>query len=296
MKKNNSKKNSEVKEDPSKAVAREVLGGAHMKEILHAPPIKSFSKPNEGGSKEEIPPGRVPTGISGLDELLRGGFPEKSAILVTGIPGCAKTTFALQYILNGAVKYGERGVFITVEQDIDQLHRQFHEFGYDIKKLQREGKVAIFCLEIKPEFGEDFMMKITSKEFRDAICEFGAKRLAIDPLNLVLQFSADYGGERRGIQRLVATYKKLDCTTVFTHERTKGGPEPEFGVQDFIVDGIIYLQLAKIRGAIGERQSLFERRLSILKMRETEHGQGIYRFEIEKDGIHVYHGIFLRTA
>ena len=238
---------------------------------------------------------RVPTGIPGLDELLKGGFPKGAAILVTGIPGCAKTIFALQYIVNGALKYGDRGVFITVEQSVDQLHRQFVEFGYDIKKLQEDGRIAVFSLEIKPELGEDFLMKITSEEFKSAMLEFGAKRIAIDPLNLVMQFSADYGGERRGIQRLITTYKKLGCTTIFTHERSKGGLEPEFGVQDFIVDGIIYLQLIKVRGAMGERESLFERRLSILKMRETDHGQGIYRFEIEKDGIHVYHGVFLRT-
>lgn len=238
---------------------------------------------------------RVPTGIPGLDELLRGGFPRGSSVLITGIPGCAKTTFAVQYILNGAVKFDERGVYITVEQDMEQLHRQFQAYGYDIKKLQSEGKVGIFCLEVKPEVGEDFLVKLTSKEFQEAIREFGAKRLAIDPLNLVLQFSADYGGERRGIQRLVSTFKRLGCTTVFTHERPRGGEEIDFGIQDFIVDGIIYLQLVRTRGAIGDRESLFERRLSILKMRETNHGQGIYRFEIERDGIHVYHGIFLRT-
>ncbi len=238
---------------------------------------------------------RTPTGIPGLDELLKGGFPQGAVILVTGIPGCAKTTLALQYIVNGALKYGEKGVFITMEQDIDQLHRQFNEFGYDIKGLQNEGMIAVFCLDIKPELGEDLLVKITSEEFKNAISEFGAKRIAIDPLNLVMQFSADYGGDRRGIQRLIKTYKDLGCTTILTHERIKGGLEPEFGIQDFIVDGIIYLQLTRIRGAMGERESLFERRLSILKMRETNHGQGIYRFEIEDGGIHVYHGIFLRT-
>jgi len=239
---------------------------------------------------------RVPTGIPGFDELLRGGFPRGASVLITGIPGCAKSTFAVQYILNGAIKYGERGVYITVEQDIEQIHRQFAAYGYDIKKLQSEGKIAIFCLEVKPELGEDFLMKLTSKEFQEAIAEFGAKRIAIDPLNLVMQFSADYGGERRGIQRLISTYKRLGCTTVFTHERPHGGDKMDFGIQDFIVDGIVYLQLAKIRGAIGNRENLFERRLSILKMRETNHGQGIYRFELEKDGLHVYHGIFLRTG
>ena len=245
-----------------------------------------------GNSKIE----RTPTGIPGLDELLDGGFPKGACILVTGTPGCAKSIFALQYIVNGALKYGEKGIFIPVEQTIDDLHTQFMEFGYDIKKLHNEGKIGILSLEIKPELGDDFLKRITSKEFREGIKEFGAKRIAIDPLNLVLQFSSDYGGERRGIQKLISTYKRLDCTTLFTHERSRGGSDVEFGVEDFVVDGIIYLQLVKVTGAFKNRETLFERRLSILKMRETNHGQGVYRLEIEKDGLHVYHGVFLKSG
>lgn len=249
----------------------------------------------EGEKEKGDEPNRVPTGIPGLDDLLEGGFPRGSCILVTGTPGSAKTIFALQYIVNGALKYGEKGIFIPIEQTIYDLHRQFIEFGYDIKKLHDEGMIGILSLEIKPEHGEDILEKITSKEFQEGIIEFGAKRIAIDPLNLVLQFSSGYGGERRGIQKLISTYKRLGCTTILTHERTRGGSDIEFGVQDFVVDGILYLQLVRVTGAFGDRERLLERRLSILKMRETNHGQGIYRLEIEKDGLHVYRDIFLRS-
>ena len=238
---------------------------------------------------------RVPTGVPGLDELLGGGFPKSSTILVTGTPGSAKTIFTMQYILNGALKYGDKGIFITVEQTFEQLSRQFLEFGFDIEKMQNGGQIAIICLEVKPELGEDFLEMLISKKFQERIIQFGASRMVIDPLNLVLQFSADYGGERRGVQKLISAYKKLGCTTLFTHERTKEGMNYEFGVEDFIVDGIIHLQFIKASGAFNEGQIFFERRLNILKMRETNHGHGLYRFVIEKDGVHVYHDILLRS-
>lgn len=45
---------------------------------------------------------RVKTGIPGFDELVAGGLPKESNILLTGIPGTGKTIFALQYLYNGA--------------------------------------------------------------------------------------------------------------------------------------------------------------------------------------------------
>ncbi len=239
---------------------------------------------------------RVPTGIPGFDELVEGGFPESSASIISGIPGSAKTTFALHYIVNGALKFNDKGIFITVEQDMEALSKAFSLFGYDLKKLQSEGKIGIITLEVKPEFGEDFLERITSEKFISRVKEFGAKRVAIDPLDLVFQFSGDFGGERRGVQRLINSYKSIGCTLLMTHELPKQTEEIEFHVIDFVVDGIIYLQLIKSLGVFGETQTFFERRLSILKMRETDHAQGIYRFNIEGDGIHVYPDILLRRG
>ena len=237
---------------------------------------------------------RVPTGIPGFDELIEGGFPDGSSTVVTGIPGCAKTTFALQYIANGALKFNDRGIFITVEKDLNSLDRTFRALGYSIKNLHKQGKLGVIDLEIKPEMGQDFLERIISDKFLAKVKEFGAKRVAIDPLNLVLQFSGDFGGERRGVQRLINAYKRIGCTLLLTYERLHQREDLEYEIADFVVDGIIYLQLIKSFGSFGEK-SFFERRLSILKMRETNHAQGVYRFKIEKDGINIYSDVFLRA-
>ena len=44
---------------------------------------------------------RVKTGINGLDELIEGGFPEKSITLVSGSPGAGKSIMCFQFIYQG---------------------------------------------------------------------------------------------------------------------------------------------------------------------------------------------------
>ena len=41
---------------------------------------------------------RIKTGISGLDQILKGGLRKNSSILVTGAPGTGKTIFGLQFL------------------------------------------------------------------------------------------------------------------------------------------------------------------------------------------------------
>jgi KaiC/GvpD/RAD55 family RecA-like ATPase len=57
---------------------------------------------------------RVSTGIAGLDELVDGGYPKGRTILVSGDPGSGKTTFGLQFLLDGIVNHKENGVLVTL--------------------------------------------------------------------------------------------------------------------------------------------------------------------------------------
>ena len=56
---------------------------------------------------------RVPTGIEGLDRMLGGGFVEKSANMVEGAPGTGKTTLGLQFLVHGASKLSQPGLYIS---------------------------------------------------------------------------------------------------------------------------------------------------------------------------------------
>ncbi|EQD65028.1 circadian clock protein, KaiC, partial [mine drainage metagenome] len=55
-------------------------------------------------SGSEPPHPKVPTGIAGLDQMLRGGLPAGHVVLVTGLPGTGKTCFGLQFLMAGVAR------------------------------------------------------------------------------------------------------------------------------------------------------------------------------------------------
>ena len=70
----------------------------------------------------QYPPTPPASGIEGLDELLRGGFPRDDLHLITGDAGSGKTTLALQFLI-GVVSRPARGLFITLAQTAKGLAR-----------------------------------------------------------------------------------------------------------------------------------------------------------------------------
>src|SRR6187397_2902973 len=57
----------------------------------------------------------VPTGIEGLDDILRGGLVANRLYLIEGNPGSGKTTLALQFLLQG-VRQGERCMLVSLSE------------------------------------------------------------------------------------------------------------------------------------------------------------------------------------
>src|SRR4051795_1273494 len=86
---------------------------------------------------------RVITGIPGLDEMLRGGFPQGAAALVEGAPGTGKSTFGMQFIYQGAVQAGEPGIILTFETFPRQYYRDARNFGWDFEALEAANKLRV---------------------------------------------------------------------------------------------------------------------------------------------------------
>jgi circadian clock protein KaiC len=68
-----------------------------------------------GNGKGSNAKGVISTGVSGLDDILGGGLPRNRLYLVQGSPGAGKTTFALQFLLEG-IRTGERCLYITLSE------------------------------------------------------------------------------------------------------------------------------------------------------------------------------------
>ncbi len=62
-----------------------------------------------------------PSGIPGLDQITGGGLPRGRPTLVCGGPGTGKTLLGLEFLVKGAVDYGEPGVFMSFEESADDL-------------------------------------------------------------------------------------------------------------------------------------------------------------------------------
>lgn len=237
---------------------------------------------------------RVPTGISGLDELIGGGFVEGDSILISGGPGTGKTIFAMQYIYKGAELYGEKGIFVTIEERPKKLRRRMREaFGWDIEKYEEEGMIAILDVsaarlgiptnERYVEF-RPFNMDSLLETLRRLVRELNASRVAIDSLSAIgLQYEDEFT-IRREILRLASVLGELGVTSVMTTEVPFSDAETrlsKFEVEEFVTDGIIALSLQ-------ERRGTQERSLIIRKMRSSEHSMKRHRFDITKEGIVVY--------
>ncbi len=76
----------------------------------------------------------VPCGIAGLDDILRGGFPEHCLSLVSGSPGAGKTTLAMQFLLAGAQR-GERCLYVTLSETQSEIDKVARSHGWDLRGI-----------------------------------------------------------------------------------------------------------------------------------------------------------------
>ena len=79
------------------------------------------------------------TGVSGLDEILKGGLPAHRLYLVRGNPGVGKTTLSMQFLLEGE-KRGEKGLYVTLSETKNEIEDIAQSHGWNL------GKLAIFEL------------------------------------------------------------------------------------------------------------------------------------------------------
>src|SRR4051794_14227791 len=86
---------------------------------------------------------KVPSGIRGLDEVTDGGLPRGRPTLICGGAGCGKTLFAMEFLVRGAIDYGEPGVFMSFEESEEELADNVASLGFDVRRLVAKKKLAI---------------------------------------------------------------------------------------------------------------------------------------------------------
>ena len=94
---------------------------------------------------------RVPSGIPGLDDLIEGGFWPKSTVVILGSSGTGKSTFAVQFLMEG-IEQGEQALYVTLEEPPEQIMREADLMGFDMRKYYEK---SLFFIHLKGQFQED---------------------------------------------------------------------------------------------------------------------------------------------
>ncbi|WXG46555.1 MAG: ATPase domain-containing protein [Candidatus Atabeyarchaeum deiterrae] len=231
---------------------------------------------------------RVPTGIQGFDELLEGGLPKNSRSLVTGGTGSGKTIFCLQYLVNGALKYGEHGVYASFEEPLYEIRRNAARFGWDLLRLEKDGKLVLLdAITGRLDLQDPEKWTLDSSvekvigiidDLAAAVQAISAKRLVVDSIPGIGLFTHPET-MRATLMRLNTFLRNLDCTTLMTTETVEGSAAlSRFGVEEFLATGIIFL-------ALESRGREFKRKLVIRKMRGVKHSMKEFEMVIADQGI-----------
>jgi circadian clock protein KaiC len=89
----------------------------------------------EPTAAKRVPIRLLSTGVPGLDEILGGGLPEFSFNMITGNPGCGKTTLAHQILFANASPQSPALYFTVLgEPDIILLRYQQHYTFFELSK------------------------------------------------------------------------------------------------------------------------------------------------------------------
>lgn len=222
---------------------------------------------------------RVVTGIPTFDTMTNGGLLAGSANLIEGAPGTGKTTFAMQFVYNGIVQYDEPGLIITFEEFPQQYYHDALQFGWDLKKLEAEGKLKVVFSD--PQTALDELAK-PDGEFVTIVEEYGIKRAAIDSMTHFEALTADQTELRDIETAFINALKREKVTSVLLRENDAllGQISHTTSKIPFIVDSYILLRYVEIDSSIVKA-------LCILKMRGSDHHKDIRCFSIGPTGIEV---------
>lgn len=225
---------------------------------------------------------KTPTGITGLDEVTNGGLPKGRPTLICGDAGTGKTLFSIEFIVNGATKYNEPGVFVAFEEKSEELATNVASLGFDLQKLISEKKIRIDNIHIdRSEIEETGEYDLEGLFIRlgYAIDSVGAKRIVLDTIENLFSGLENEGILRAELRRLFKWLKEKGVTAMITGEKGEGKLTRQ-GLEEYVSDCVIVLD-HRIQNQISTR------RLRVMKYRGSVHGTNEYPFLIDEDGISV---------
>ncbi|KPV63829.1 MAG: DNA repair and recombination protein RadB [Candidatus Bathyarchaeota archaeon BA2] len=236
---------------------------------------------------------KVPTGVKGLDDMLGGGLPLGRCILVCGGPGSGKTIFGIQFLYNGAVKYGETGLYVSLGESPIHLREDMSSLGWDVERLEKDGKLVVVdaspirTIPEQVKIGDfsigkrDFEMLSLIEIMKKRAEEIGAKRIVIDSISSLIVQYPDDSERRNAILDLFEAVTDLGTTSLITTELRATALERQIQAEEFLSHGVIVFHTFSDSGRL-------IRAIQIEKMRGISHDNQLRPYKIHENGIEVF--------
>ncbi|HEX8154274.1 MAG TPA: circadian clock protein KaiC [Thermoanaerobaculia bacterium] len=228
---------------------------------------------------------KTPTGIAGLDEITGGGLPRGRTTLLVGGSGSGKTILALQYLVHGAQRRDEPGIFVAFEETPARIISNAETFGWNLGDLQQQNK--LYFMDAQPPAD---LIQSGTFDLSGMLAALGAKaaelkatRIVFDALDIVLALLPDPVTQRREIYRLHAWLLEHELTGIITlkaDSSESGVASQPFGFIQFMVDCAVILNHSVVLG-------VSQRNLRVQKYRGSSFDENESPFLIGRGGFEV---------
>ena len=217
---------------------------------------------------------RAPTGINGLDDMIEGGFPKGSLILLAGSPGSGKTIASAHFLYHGAKSLNENGIYLSFAERREFFIDNMKKFGFDFEMLENQGKFKFLDLLTTREDTVSSTIGMLSRE----VLELNARRLVVDSFTAMAQAFRRRIDARIILHMIEKLMSRSACTTLLLVELPTGTKTIGLGFEEFVADGVILFE------TVEEREGI-RKRAVIRKMRGTNHSLNYSHIVISDRGI-----------